>query len=118
MCIRDRPYRVSNETKDVGEHDTIPVLPVQRHQPGQRVRHHRPGPVSYTHLFPTLWHLPEGAFFAMLCASMPVSYTHLDVYKRQLLKLFIPDMDHLVGRRLRHAQFLCHFPVSYTHLIP
>ena len=59
----------------------------------------RPGPVSYTHLIAFTGTIPvpgkkaviiivliSGTKVNMAVYSMPVSYTHLDVYKRQVLQ--------------------------------
>ena len=58
------------------------------------------------------------AISALLVAgALPVSYTHLDVYKRQQL-LGLGDLAVVVGDLLRHGDEQRHgrHPVSYTHL--
>ena len=58
-----------------------------------------------------------------MCAHEPVSYTHLDVYKRQAVGGLVLNTGH--GARLEHVGFAeqllgiaVHIgPVSYTHLV-
>ena len=58
--------------------------------------------------------LKDPLFFMIICIG-PVSYTHLDVYKRQSLFLFISNL--VLARLLSPDDFGCiAMPVSYTHL--
>ena len=54
---------------------------------------------------------PPGAVSSGFSSSVPVSYTHLDVYKRQRMLFRLEP-----GSWLQHRKGLCRDAVSYTHL--
>ena len=67
------------------------------------------------------WGILQGALNVVSSAVLPVSYTHLDVYKRQvagLLYLVLALLFKLVGAKkvMRFFPPIVTGPVSYTHL--
>ena len=61
--------------------------------------------------------LPEVDVRSRNGAIMAVSYTHLDVYKRQLIERVAGDITFIIlGRDLLDGYAVCTVSVSYTHL--
>ena len=53
----------------------------------------------------------------MLCRIRPVSYTHLDVYKRQGIYVGYKFYETAAAEGLIDYDKVVQYPVSYTHLV-
>ena len=108
MCIRDRLWRLS-----------LFLRSLQKKQGNFIVK------VKSIHL-PFHWALRSILFWLMTVHSLcTVSYTHLDVYKRQVVNLLsckfnditkAGNIIRMFHRNSPNLQSLCGKPVSYTHL--
>ena len=75
MCIRDRNKRTKPEKIEIKKYDPV----VRQHVIYKEAKIKS---VSYTHLS-YRFDLRQGVHFHSTAYFKPVSYTHLDVYKRQ-----------------------------------